>query len=406
MSKVVCFEECDVVGGKIIGEDRANCKLRYFYDVTGLKRMRMTNDNGTTDYEYVKDSNGSIIMLVGVLDGKIACQYEYDALGNCKIVYQENQMGEINPFKWKGFFHDSETGFYYANGSYYDPETGLYVDAAPISTVFENAGYPKHIDRNGTLCYNTLAIAGSPYTVSTTVEMTEDLNYDPGKRWWEKLIGHIQSFLQLLSNQAKVAIGMICIALAVLLTCLPSGEIAYAKLINIFVNVCIGIGTTAIDWTIRSAVSGEWNFDELKDALSNTILVIGVLVFISTAVSVGKYFYRSRNSLAGYELDPRSIELAKEGNPSWEVFRKRVWQNEAKFRPEVYRRNIDRMLEGKAPIVRGKSMHLHHVVGKSNDLYNVIKVTQAQHIAIHKAIGYHYNVMWTLENAIKYGGLS
>ena len=64
------------------------------------------------------------------------------------------------------------------------------------------------------------------------------------------------------------------------------------------------------------------------------------------------------------------------------------------------------MLKGKAPIAGGKPMHLHHVVGKNNDLYNVIKVTQAQHIAIHKAIGYHYNVMWTLENAIKYGGLS
>lgn len=236
--------------------------------------------------------------------------------------------------------------------------------------------------------------------------MNEDLNYDPGKTWWEKLIGNIQSFLQLLSNQAKVAIGMICIAVAVLLTCLPSGEIAYAKLINIFVSVCIGIGTTAIDWTIRSAVSGEWDFDELKDALSDTILVTGVIVFISTAVSMGKYFYRSRNSLAGYELDPRSIELAKEGNPSWEVFRKRVWQYEAKFRGVEYGQNVGRMLEGKAPIVQGSSMHLHHVVGKGNDLYNVIKVTQSQHIAIHKAIGYHYNVLWTLENAIKYGGLS
>lgn len=393
-------------GGKVVGEDRANYKLRYFYDESGLKRIRYIGSGYNVDYECVKDSNGSIIMLVNMVSGLVACQYEYDALGNCKIVYQENKIGEINPFKWKGFFHDSETGFYYANGSYYDPETGLYVDAAPVSTVFENANSTRHIDRNGTLCYNTLAIAGSPYTVSTTVEMTEDLNYDPGKRWWEKPIGHIQSFLQLLSNQAKVAIGIICIALAVLLTCLPSGEIAYAKLINIFVNVCIGIGTTAIDWTIRSAVSGEWNFDELKDALSNTILAIGVLVFISTAVSVGKYFYRSRNSLAEYELDPRSIELAKEGNPSWEVFRKRVWQYEAKFRGVEYGQNVGRMLEGKAPIVQGSSMHLHHVVGKGNDLYNVIKVTQSQHIAIHKAIGYHYNVLWTLENAIKYGGLS
>ena len=53
----------------------------------------------------------------------------------------------------------------------------------------------------------------------------------------------------------------------------------------------------------------------------------------------------------------------------------------------------------------GKSLHLHHVVSKKIDIYNVIKVTQAQHIAIHQGITYHYNAMWTLENAIKYGGL-
>ena len=64
------------------------------------------------------------------------------------------------------------------------------------------------------------------------------------------------------------------------------------------------------------------------------------------------------------------------------------------------------MMQGKAPLIEGKAMQLHHVVGKSNDLYNVIKVTSQQHIAIHKAIGYHYNELWTLANAIKFGGLT
>ena len=54
-------------------------------------------------------------------------------------------------------------------------------------------------------------------------------------------------------------------------------------------------------------------------------------------------------------------------------------------------------------------MHLHRVVGKANDMYNVMKVTPAQHTAIHKAIGYFVErpkLPWTLENAIKYGGLT
>ena len=275
-------------GGKVVGEDRANCKLRYFYDVNGLKRMRMTNDNGTTDYEYVKDSNGSIIMLVGVLDGKIACQYEYDALGNCKIVYQENKIGEINPFKWKGFFHDSETGFYYANGSYYDPETGLYVDAAPVSTVFENANSTRHIDRNGTLCYNTLAIAGSPYTVSTTVEMTEDLNYDPGKRWWERIFAPVITWWNNVSNFTKVLCGTLLIVAALILAGLKG-----LSVVKILVDVCIGIGTAIALWTIESAFSGEWNIDSLKRQLADAIFFTGVMVFVSTCISPAKEISRS-----------------------------------------------------------------------------------------------------------------
>lgn len=283
-------------GGKIIGEDRANCKLRYFYDATGLKRIKRVENGFEYNYECVKDSMGSIVMLVDVGGGTVVCRYEYDALGNCTIVSQVNKIGEINPFKWKGFFHDSETGFYYANGSYYDPETGLYVDAAPVSAVFENASASKYIDRNGTLCYNTLAIDGSPYTVSTTVELKEDITYSPGQTWWEKLVGHIQSFLQLLPNQAKAAIGIVCIAVSVLLACLPGGEVASAKLIDIFVTVCIGIGTTVIGWAVVAAISGEWNTDGLADALANDIFFTGVLIFFSTCISTIKYICRSKQN--------------------------------------------------------------------------------------------------------------
>ena len=275
-------------GGKVIGEDRANYKLRYFYDESGLKRIRYIGSGYNVDYECVKDSNGSIIMLVNMVSGLVACQYEYDALGNCKIVYQENKIGEINPFKWKGFFHDSETGFYYANGSYYDPETGLYVDAAPVSTVFENANSTRHIDRNGTLCYNTLAIAGSPYTVSTTVELKEDLNYDPGKRWWERIFAPVITWWNNISNFTKVLCGTLLIVAALILAGLKG-----LSVVKILVDVCIGIGTAIAFWTIESAFSGEWNIDSLKRQLADAIFFTGVMVFVSTCISPAKEISRS-----------------------------------------------------------------------------------------------------------------
>lgn len=154
-------------------------------------------------------------------------------------------------------------------------------------------------------------------------------------------------------------------------------------------------------------MSGEWSASALGDALAETIFFAGVLLFVQSSVSSIKYLSRTHN--ASYELDPRSIELAKQGNPSEATFRQRVWQNEYTFNKGSYDKSQwGRMIEGKAPLVDGKSMHLHHVVGRSVDPYYVIKVTSAQHTAIHKAIGYHVTnpkLPWILENAIKYGGL-
>lgn len=103
--------------------------------------------------------------------------------------------------------------------------------------------------------------------------------------------------------------------------------------------------------------------------------------------------------LKSYELDPRSIELAKQGDPSFGTFRKRVWQNEAIFNKGAYKpEQLDDMLRGLAPKVDGASMQLHHVVGRSVDLYDVVKLTRTQHIAFHKEFGYRLNALWNIKN--------
>ena len=377
--------------------------MRYFYDVTGLKRIRLLKNNSVYDYECVKDSQGSIVMLVNIQSGKVSCRYEYDALGNCTVLEDDGDVAQLNPFRWKGFFFDSETGFYYANGSYYDPETGLYVDAAPVSVVLENSDSPKHIDRCGTLCYNALEIEGSPYTAATTVTLSEDPSYDPGKTWWEKLCENWRNT----PNWLKVVAGLALVVISIALAFLTGGTSFAAQVaVKALVEVAIGVGIATAAWAIGSAISGNWDANGLWNSIADAVFFSGLFLFVQTGISAIKY---SSRTLAPYELDPRSIELAKQGDPSWEVFRKRVWQYEAVFNRGAYsRRQLKDMVKGLAPKIHGESMHLHHVVGKSVNLYYVIKVTPAQHIAIHKAIGYLVNkpkLAWTLKNAIKFGGL-
>ena len=188
---------------------------------------------------------------------------------------------------------------------------------------------------------------------------------------------------------------------SVLLTVITGGgwlEVE-AMLIEVAKGVILGIGFGVIG-TLCAGEKLTW--EGLGNAVVDSFLITSAFVFISTAFNAIKYICRSKPvttaELKSYELDPRSVELAKQGDPSWGTFRRRVWKNEATFRPELYDDQVARMSKGLAPQVNGKSMHLHHVVGKANDMYNVIKVTQAQHIAIHQAIGYHYNAMWTLES--------
>ena len=83
------------------------------------------------------------------------------------------------------------------------------------------------------------------------------------------------------------------------------------------------------------------------------------------------------------------------------TFRKRVWKYEAKFRPDMYADDIGRMSRGLAPKdSSGISMQLHHVVGKGNDMYNVVKLTRSQHALFHKTYGYRYNSNWSMQSLI------
>lgn len=51
-----------------------------------------------------------------------------------KIIYNESSqnnklIAEINPFRYRGYYYDIETGLYYLNSRYYDPSTGRFINA-------------------------------------------------------------------------------------------------------------------------------------------------------------------------------------------------------------------------------------------------------------------------------------
>ena len=54
--------------------------------------------------------------------------YTYDAWGNESYTYSSG-VGAENPFRYRGYYYDNETGFYYLQSRYYDPEICRFISA-------------------------------------------------------------------------------------------------------------------------------------------------------------------------------------------------------------------------------------------------------------------------------------
>ncbi len=54
-------------------------------------------------------------------------KYKYDACGNIK--YQTGSMANINPYRYRGYRYDDDTGLYYLNSRYYNPVIGRFISA-------------------------------------------------------------------------------------------------------------------------------------------------------------------------------------------------------------------------------------------------------------------------------------
>ena len=100
--------------------------LFFYYDNSG--EVMSVSCNGTM-YFYIKDLQGDITEIVDK-DGKAVAKYAYDAWGN---MLTENNgtltVGKLNPFRYRSYVYDEETGLYYLQSRYYDPLTGRFLNA-------------------------------------------------------------------------------------------------------------------------------------------------------------------------------------------------------------------------------------------------------------------------------------
>lgn len=112
--------------------------IYYCYDESGVCGMYYNNH----DYYFEKNILGDIVAIYDNC-GNLLCRYVYDAWGNHKIFdandevisLQDENIGNLNPFRYRSYYWDKEFNLYYLKSRYYDPELGRFISPDAISYI-------------------------------------------------------------------------------------------------------------------------------------------------------------------------------------------------------------------------------------------------------------------------------
>lgn len=100
--------------------------LTFTYDASGTP-LSVTY-NGTT-YYYVTNLQSDVTAILNT-SGSAVVAYTYDAWGNPQSEpANTDTIGNLNPLRYRGYVYDTETGLYYLQSRYYDPEVGRFINA-------------------------------------------------------------------------------------------------------------------------------------------------------------------------------------------------------------------------------------------------------------------------------------
>ena len=112
---------------------------------------------GGVDYYYRKNIQGDVLGIF-TSSGAVVAKYAYDAWGNHKVydannieVTSASHIGSINPFRYRGYYFDTETGLYYVKERYYDPQIGRWLN---IDKAISASGRNVHGYNLYAYCFN------------------------------------------------------------------------------------------------------------------------------------------------------------------------------------------------------------------------------------------------------------
>lgn len=112
-----------------------NKKFVFIYEESDIVGVIFTNSSGTGIYYYDKNPRGDVIAILDN-SGNTVVKYRYDAYGNCTCYYStNNDLEQSNPIRYRSYYYDEDTGLYYLNARYYNPQWRRFISPARTSTI-------------------------------------------------------------------------------------------------------------------------------------------------------------------------------------------------------------------------------------------------------------------------------
>ena len=123
-----------ILNDKILAERSDGKEIVYRYSSDKLIGFAF---NGV-EYIYERNIQGDVVRIYQKDDLTPVAEYRYDAYGNNEIInHTEEKIGDINPFRYRGYYFDSETGWYYLNARYYSPAMCRFISPDELSILDE-----------------------------------------------------------------------------------------------------------------------------------------------------------------------------------------------------------------------------------------------------------------------------
>ena len=187
-----------IADGRYVGETRYNSNnapylyMQYIYDendtIYGISLWQPGQSTAWEYYYFVKNLQGDVHRIYRASDNALVATYSYDAWGNVLSsnslqTFYGKAVSQLNPFRYRGYYFDNETYFYYLQSRYYDPAIGRFINADGfVSTGQGVLGYNMFAYCGNNPVCNTDS-SGMRYCAGTTVANESSTERGISCRW-------------------------------------------------------------------------------------------------------------------------------------------------------------------------------------------------------------------------------